>query len=114
MVGEHSFCLRRSIVRTTGGSRRDPADLSSDKCSENLHRRKPKVSWGRFVRPGLVGPKSRLKGVDDGELVNIPAPPDWCYAKWGRRRIGHRTIGCAYKPVGGLFRKIRRAAILER
>ena len=40
--------------------------------SENLIRRKPKVSWGRLVRPGLVGPKSRSKGVVDGQQVNIP------------------------------------------
>ena len=94
-------------MRTTGGPRRDPADLSSDKIDENSVRRKPKVSWGRFVRPGLVGPKSRPKGVDDGELVNIPAPSDWCYATWGRRRIDHPTIGCGFKPVGGLARQIR-------
>ncbi len=114
MVGEHSSCLRRSTGRTTGGPRRDPADLSSDNLSENLRRRKPKVSWGRFVRPGLVDPKSRPKGVDDGQLVNIPAPTYWCYAKWGRRRIGHRTIGCAFKLVGGLLRQIRAAANSER
>ena len=29
---------------------------SSDKGGENPPRRKPKVSWGRLVRPGLVGP----------------------------------------------------------
>ena len=69
MVGEHSCCLRRLIVKTTGGPRRDPAGLSSDKSSENLLRRKPKVSWGRFVRPGLVGPKPRPQGVGDGEPV---------------------------------------------
>ena len=40
--------------------------------SENLIRRKPKVSWGRLVLPGLVGPKSRPKGVVDGQQVNIP------------------------------------------
>ena len=27
-----------------------------------------------FVSSGLVGPKSRLKGVDDGYPVNIPEP----------------------------------------
>ena len=78
--------------------------MSSDKLSENLSRRKPKVSWGRFVRPGLVGPKSRPKGVDDGEPVNIPAPSGRCYAKRGWRRIDHRPIGWAFKPVEGLLR----------
>jgi hypothetical protein len=30
--------------------------MSSDNPGENPGRRKPKGSWGRFVRPGLVGP----------------------------------------------------------
>ena len=46
--------------------------MSNEKISENLIRRKPKVSWGRLVHPGLVGPKSRPKGVVDGQQVNIP------------------------------------------
>ena len=29
--------------------------MSSEKMSENLIRRKPKVSWGREIRPGLAG-----------------------------------------------------------
>ena len=42
---------------------------------ENPTGRKPKVSRGRFVRPGLVGPKLRPKGVGDGQQVDIPVPP---------------------------------------
>ena len=53
---------------------RDYAGISSSKSSEKLDRRKPKVSWARIILPGLVGPKSRPKGVDDGQLVNIPVP----------------------------------------
>jgi hypothetical protein len=34
----------------------------------------PKVSGGRLIRVGLVGPKSRPKGVGDGQQVNIPVP----------------------------------------
>ena len=34
-----------------------------------------KVSDGRLIRVGLVGPKARLKGVGDGQQVNIPVPP---------------------------------------
>ena len=49
--------------------------MSNEKVSENLTRRKPKVSWGRLVRPGLVGPKVRPKGVIDGQQVNIPVLP---------------------------------------
>ena len=49
--------------------------MSNEKISENLIRRKPKVSWARFVHPGLVGPKARPKGVVDGQQVNIPVLP---------------------------------------
>ena len=31
------------------------ADMSSEKPDENSGRRKPKVSWARFVLPGLAG-----------------------------------------------------------
>ena len=37
--------------------------------------RKSKVSDGRLIRVGLVGPKARPKGVADGQQVNIPVPP---------------------------------------
>ena len=50
----------------------DYAGMSNDKTGENPVRRKPKVSWGRLIRPGLVDPKQRPKGVRDGYQVNIP------------------------------------------
>ena len=50
--------------------------MSSENAGENPARRKPKVSWGRFVLPGSGGPKLRPKGVSDGQPVNIPAPPN--------------------------------------
>ena len=31
------------------------AGMSNDKTGENPVRRKPKVSWGREIRPGLAG-----------------------------------------------------------
>ena len=34
----------------------DNAGMSNDKAGENPARRKPKVSWGREIRPGLAGP----------------------------------------------------------
>ena len=58
----------------TGGGRRDYAGISNANPDEKSGRRKPKVSWGREIRPGLVGPKARPKGVADGQLVNIPVP----------------------------------------
>ena len=57
-----------------GGDRRDYVGISSVNSDEKSGRRKPKVSWGRYIRPGLVGPKTRLKSVADGQLVNIPVP----------------------------------------
>ncbi len=48
--------MRRSRTETEGGALiSENADTSSEKPDENSGRRKPKVSWGRFVRPGLVG-----------------------------------------------------------
>ena len=57
-----------------GGYRRDYAGISSVNSDEKSGRRKSKVSWGRQIRPGLVGPKARPRGVVDGQQVNIPAP----------------------------------------
>ncbi len=36
---------------------------------------------------GKSGPKPRSRGVGDGQQVEIPAPPRFDRAKWGRRRI---------------------------
>ena len=38
-----------------GPSTSDYADMSNEKCGGNPHRRNPKASRGRFVRPGSVG-----------------------------------------------------------
>ena len=43
-------------VNQRGAYRSDYADMSNDKGGESPPRRNPKDSWGRFVRPGLVGP----------------------------------------------------------
>jgi hypothetical protein len=46
----------RSVRETERGApASENADTSSDKPGENPGRRKPKVSWARFVRPGLAG-----------------------------------------------------------
>ena len=37
------------------GRSSDYAGMSNDKTGENPVRRKPKVSWGREIRPGLAG-----------------------------------------------------------
>ncbi len=76
-VGEHSAVGGRPTGRTAGRGGRDDAGTSSDQDGENPSRRKPKGSWGRFIRPGLVGPKPRPRGVGEGQSVNIPIPPPW-------------------------------------
>lgn len=47
---------RRRRVTESGAHTSDYADMSNEKTGENPVRRNPKDSWGRFVRPGLVGP----------------------------------------------------------
>ena len=69
---------RAEAVRGSGGglSTSDYADMSNEKPGGNPGRRNPKVSRGRFVRPGSArgqsAPKARPKGVADGHTVNIP------------------------------------------
>ena len=60
---------RSSTVRRSGRDRSDYAGTSSEKPDEKTGRRKSKVSWGRLIRPGLVDPKPRPKGVGDGQSV---------------------------------------------
>ena len=42
-------------MRTAGALRSENAGMSSGKTGENPVHRMTKVSWGRLVRPGLVG-----------------------------------------------------------
>ena len=54
-VGE-AWPVQRSRTVTDGGAlASENADTSSDKPGKNPGRRKPKVSWARFVLPGLAG-----------------------------------------------------------
>ena len=54
--GRGAFCTHRSGKETDRGVYgSEDADMSSDHPGEIPGRRKPKVSWGRFVLPGLVG-----------------------------------------------------------
>ena len=57
--------------------------MSSEKTRGKRVRRKSKVSWGRLIRPGLVGPKVRPKGVTNGQSVNIQIPPILRYQHFG-------------------------------
>ena len=55
MVEERSVSLWRCSVRNAGGIRSANADMSNDKRSEKLLRRKPKVSCATLIGAGLVG-----------------------------------------------------------
>ena len=59
MVEERSPCdeAKQAMFRGARGS--ENAGLSNDKTGGNPVRRKSEVSWGRFVRPGIVGTLSR-------------------------------------------------------
>ena len=68
---------------------RENAGMSSVKVCEKHAHRKPKVSYARLIRVGLVGPKPNPKGIGDGQWVNIPIPLDSCFkAKGGHRKVG--------------------------
>ena len=45
---------------------------SNRNASENLARRKTKVSLAMSISQGLVGPKRMAKAARDGHMVNIP------------------------------------------
>ena len=55
-VGERSVVGRSQIERTGGRDRSENVGMSSENSGENPMHRKPKVSPGRLVRGGLVGP----------------------------------------------------------
>jgi hypothetical protein len=54
--GRGAFQLQRSMTeRACGAIGSADAEMSSDKGGEKPPRRKPKVSWGRLILPGLAG-----------------------------------------------------------
>jgi hypothetical protein len=75
MGGRGASDMQRSLSVSTGGAySSENAGMSSANRSENLLRRKPKVSPAMFVRRRLGGPKARPEGVADGQWVDIPTP----------------------------------------
>ena len=55
MVEERSNRAEAKGATDSGLIRSEYPDMSNDKYGENPYRRKDKVSWARFVLPGLVG-----------------------------------------------------------
>ena len=83
-------------MRSTGADGSENGGMSSKKGSENLPHRKPKVSWATSIDPGLAGPKSRPKGVDDGQQVDIPAPVRVCTRRDGASETARTyDLSCA-------------------
>jgi hypothetical protein len=66
------------------------AGMSSVRHVSKRAHRMAKVSYGRFIHVGLVGPKPRPKGVGDGQTVYIPLPLEddtSSGAGWGRSSV---------------------------
>jgi hypothetical protein len=80
------------------GRSSDYAGMSNDKTGENPVRRKPKVSWGREIRPGLAG-----------TLVEAERRRRWiagqhsCAANVDRWRDGVSKVSGTTRNVRGLL-----------
>ena len=55
VVGERRVCVEAAPARSCGAYSSANAGTSNDKMGGKPIRRKPKVSWGRSIRPGSVG-----------------------------------------------------------
>ena len=56
VVEERPMCVEAVPEGHGGAHGSENADMSNEKPGENPGRRNSKVSWGRFVPPGSVGP----------------------------------------------------------
>ena len=54
---------------------RENAGISSEREARNLPVESLRIPGEGSSAQGKSGPKSRPKGVDDGQLVEIPVPP---------------------------------------
>ena len=55
VVGKRSTGIEAEAASDGGAFGSENPGMSNDKCGENPHRRKDKVSWARLVLPGLGG-----------------------------------------------------------
>ena len=66
----------RSHTERGGGLySRETAGISSESEARNLTVESLRIPGEGSSTQGKSGPKSRPKGVDDGQLVEIPVPP---------------------------------------
>ena len=66
---------RSVTVRTRGLYRRENAGISSEREARNLSVESLRIPGEGSSAQGKSGPKSRPKGVDDGQSVENPIPP---------------------------------------
>ena len=66
---------RSRIERTCGQYTRENAGISSEREARNLPVESLRFPGEGSSAQGKSGPKSRPKGVDDGQSVEIPIPP---------------------------------------
>ena len=66
-VGERCYSCEVQGVSQDGAVTSENDGMSSVKACENHAHRKSKVSYARFIRVGLVGPKPYPSGAGDGQ-----------------------------------------------
>ena len=75
-IGRGAMYTGRSHIERGGGLyRRENAGISSEREARNLSVESLRFPGEGSSAQGKSGPKLRLKSVDDGQLVDIPVPP---------------------------------------
>ena len=74
VVEEHSAVERSNIERSCGRGRRENAGISSESKVRILAVENLRFLGEGSSAQGKSGPKTRPKGVADGQQVEIPAP----------------------------------------
>ena len=69
------YAGRRHSGSGAGLHRRENAGISSEREARNLSVENLRIPGEGSSAQGKSGPKSRPKGVDDGQSVEIPIPP---------------------------------------
>ena len=75
-IGRGAMYTGRSHTGRSGGLyRRENAGISSESGARNSAVESLRIPGEGSSAQGKSGPKPRPKGVDDGQLVEIPVPP---------------------------------------
>ena len=75
-IGRGAMYTGRSMIeRACGLYRRENAGISSEREARNLSVESLRIPGEGSSAQGKSGPKSRPKGVDDGQSVDNPIPP---------------------------------------